>query len=114
MSPVLKILHLPQSKAQVLLVPLSAYFCPPHLKPHLWYRALLHSSMAVLATLLFLTQLSFVSPKLLFAREAAATFDLPFVMPQVDFSESDIDTADLVDVEIRDTDLCSRYPSSRQ
>lgn len=55
MSPVLKILHLPQSKAQVLLVPLSAYFCPPHLKPHLWYRALLHSSMAVLATLLFLT-----------------------------------------------------------
>jgi len=55
MSPVLKILHLSQSKAQVSLVPLSTYVCPPHLKPHPWYYALLHSSMAVLATLLFLT-----------------------------------------------------------
>lgn len=56
MSSVLKILqrpHLPQSKVQVLLVPLNAYFCPPHLQPNLWYHALLPSSMAVLATLLF-------------------------------------------------------------
>ena len=47
MSPVLKVLqrpHLPQSKGQVL----------PPLKPRLWYRALLHSLMTVLATLLFL------------------------------------------------------------
>ena len=47
--------RLPQSKALVLLVTLKVSFPPPHLRLHLWYLALLHSSMAMLATLLFLT-----------------------------------------------------------
>nr|MCR5794125.1 phenylalanine--tRNA ligase subunit beta [Solobacterium sp.] len=43
------------------------------------------------------------------AREAAATFDLPFVQPEVRFTETDTRTEDLISVEIKDTDLCSRY-----
>ncbi|MBR2122561.1 MAG: phenylalanine--tRNA ligase subunit beta [Lachnospiraceae bacterium] len=43
------------------------------------------------------------------AREAAATFDLPFEQPRISFTETDENTADMIDVEIRDADLCSRY-----
>ncbi len=43
------------------------------------------------------------------AREAAATFDLPFEQPKISFTETDENTADMIDVEIRDADLCSRY-----
>ncbi|MBO5998271.1 MAG: phenylalanine--tRNA ligase subunit beta [Lachnospiraceae bacterium] len=43
------------------------------------------------------------------AREAAATFGLPFEQPRICFTETDENTADMIDVEIRDADLCSRY-----
>ena len=43
------------------------------------------------------------------AREAAATFDLPFEAPEVTVEEGPLKTADMVSVEIKDPDLCSRY-----
>ncbi|MCR5178905.1 MAG: phenylalanine--tRNA ligase subunit beta [Lachnospiraceae bacterium] len=43
------------------------------------------------------------------AREAAATFKLPFVKPEVKFTETDVKTSDLISVEVKDPDLCTRY-----
>ena len=43
------------------------------------------------------------------AREAAATFRLPFNPPEVSFTESSEKTADMIKVTIRDPELCSRY-----
>ncbi len=43
------------------------------------------------------------------ARETAATFRLPFVKPEVEFNETDVKTSDLVSVEVKDKDLCTRY-----
>ncbi|MCR4938262.1 MAG: phenylalanine--tRNA ligase subunit beta [Lachnospiraceae bacterium] len=43
------------------------------------------------------------------AREAAATFDRPFVPPVVKETGNDEDVNSFVKVEIKDTDLCSRY-----
>ena len=43
------------------------------------------------------------------AREAAATFDLPFTPPEVSFTESAEKTEDMIKVTIRDPELCSRY-----
>ncbi|MCR5775283.1 MAG: phenylalanine--tRNA ligase subunit beta [Lachnospiraceae bacterium] len=43
------------------------------------------------------------------AREAAATFDLPFKYPEVRETGNSENAADIVSVEIKDTDLCSRY-----
>lgn len=43
------------------------------------------------------------------AREAAATFDLPFAMPQVTVKGNGEDVNDYVSVEVVDKDLCPRY-----
>ena len=44
------------------------------------------------------------------AREAAATFDLPFNPPRVELKEeAEGNAADMISVEIKDTDLCSNY-----
>lgn len=43
------------------------------------------------------------------AREAAATFRKPFVPPVVEVHDNGEDVNDYVSVEVRDTDLCSRY-----
>ena len=43
------------------------------------------------------------------AREAAATYNLPFHMPQVSVEETSEKTSDYISVEVRDTDLCTRY-----
>ena len=43
------------------------------------------------------------------AREAAATFDKPFVPPVVNVKENGEDVNDYVSVEVMDQDLCSRY-----
>ena len=44
------------------------------------------------------------------AREAAATFDLPFHPPVVTVKEESSEkSSDYIDVEIKDTDLCKRY-----
>ena len=44
------------------------------------------------------------------AREAAATFDLPFHPPVVTVKEESSEkTSDYIDVEIKDADLCKRY-----
>ncbi len=43
------------------------------------------------------------------AREAAATYNLPLHLPEVSVTESDEKTSDFISVDVRDTDLCSRY-----
>ncbi len=43
------------------------------------------------------------------AREAAATFNKPFVPPVVTVAENDEKASDYISVEVKDTDLCSRY-----
>lgn len=43
------------------------------------------------------------------AREAAATFRKPFVPPVVTVKENDEKASDYISVEVKDTDLCSRY-----
>lgn len=43
------------------------------------------------------------------AREAAATFRKPYVPPVVTVQANDEDVNDYVSVEVKDTDLCSRY-----
>ena len=43
------------------------------------------------------------------AREAAATFDKPFCPPKSDCSGNEENAASYVQVEVQDTDLCSRY-----
>ncbi|MBO5551098.1 MAG: phenylalanine--tRNA ligase subunit beta, partial [Lachnospiraceae bacterium] len=43
------------------------------------------------------------------AREAAATFDLPFRYPDVKETGNSEQASDYISVEIKDTDLCSRY-----
>ena len=43
------------------------------------------------------------------AREAAVTFDKPFLPPVVEVKENGEDVNDYVSVEVKDTDLCSRY-----
>ena len=43
------------------------------------------------------------------AREAAATFKKPFVPPVVTVKENDEKASDYISVEVKDTDLCSRY-----
>lgn len=43
------------------------------------------------------------------AREAAATFRKPFVMPVVEVKENGEDVNDYISVEVQDPDLCSRY-----
>lgn len=43
------------------------------------------------------------------AREAAATFRKPFMPPQVKVHDNGEDVRDYVSVEVKDTDLCSRY-----
>lgn len=43
------------------------------------------------------------------AREAAATFDKPFVPPVVTVKENEEDVKDYISVEVQDTDLCTRY-----
>ncbi len=43
------------------------------------------------------------------AREAAATFRKPFVPPVVKVTGNDEDVNDYVSVEVKDTDLCTRY-----
>ncbi|MBO4373996.1 MAG: phenylalanine--tRNA ligase subunit beta [Lachnospiraceae bacterium] len=43
------------------------------------------------------------------AREAAATFNLPFKYPDVKEAGNDEKTEDYISVEIKDRDLCSRY-----
>ena len=43
------------------------------------------------------------------AREAAATFRKPFVPPVVTVKENDQKVEDFISVEVKDTDLCSRY-----
>ncbi len=43
------------------------------------------------------------------AREAAATFNKPFVPPVVTVTENDEKASDYISVEVKDTDLCSRY-----
>ena len=44
------------------------------------------------------------------ARETAATFNLPFNAPKVEVKqEADGNAADMISVEIKDTDLCSNY-----
>lgn len=43
------------------------------------------------------------------AREAAATFDKPFVPPVVEVKEAGDDVNDYIKVSIEDTDLCTRY-----
>jgi phenylalanyl-tRNA synthetase beta chain len=43
------------------------------------------------------------------AREAAATFDKKFIMPEVNVKGSGGDVNDYISVEVKDTDLCTRY-----
>ncbi len=43
------------------------------------------------------------------AREAAATFNVPFNMPEVKFDETSDKTEDFISVEIKDKDLCTNY-----
>lgn len=43
------------------------------------------------------------------AREAAVTFDKPFVPPVVEVKESEEDVNDYISVEVQDADLCARY-----
>lgn len=43
------------------------------------------------------------------AREAAATFQVPFLPPKVVVKEIDEPVEDYISVEVQDTDLCSRY-----
>lgn len=43
------------------------------------------------------------------AREAAATFRKPFIPPVVEVHENGENVHDYVDVEVQDTDLCTRY-----
>ncbi len=43
------------------------------------------------------------------AREAAATFDKPFVAPEVNVKECDDKIEDYISVEVKDTDLCPRF-----
>ncbi|MBR5597443.1 MAG: phenylalanine--tRNA ligase subunit beta, partial [Lachnospiraceae bacterium] len=43
------------------------------------------------------------------AREAAATFNKPFIAPVVEVKENDEKIEDYISVEVVDTDLCSRY-----
>lgn len=43
------------------------------------------------------------------AREAAATFDKPFVMPQVSVQENSEKAQDYISVSVEDKDLCPRY-----
>lgn len=43
------------------------------------------------------------------AREAAATFDLPFYPPKVEVKGAGGDVNDYISVEVQDTDLCPRY-----
>ena len=43
------------------------------------------------------------------AREAAATFDKPFVLPDVTVKENDEKVEDYISVEVQDQDLCPRY-----
>ena len=43
------------------------------------------------------------------AREAAATYNLPFYIPQIQVEETAEKTSDYISVEVKDTDLCSRY-----
>lgn len=43
------------------------------------------------------------------AREAAATFRKPFIMPEVPASGNEEDANDMVKVEVKDADLCKRY-----
>jgi phenylalanyl-tRNA synthetase beta chain len=43
------------------------------------------------------------------AREAAATFQKPFVAPEVKVSGSEGDVNDYISVEVKDPDLCSRF-----
>mgnify|MGYP003308483385 CR=1 FL=1 len=43
------------------------------------------------------------------AREAAATFGLPFNAPVVTVKENNEKVEDYISVEVKDTDLCSRY-----
>ncbi len=43
------------------------------------------------------------------AREAAVTFDKPFVPPVVEVKESEEDVKDYISVEVQDADLCARY-----
>ena len=43
------------------------------------------------------------------AREAAATFGLPFVPPVVTVEENEEDVSDYVKVQVKDEDLCPRY-----
>lgn len=45
------------------------------------------------------------------AREAAATFGKPFVPPVVEVKGGGGDISDYISVEVKDTDLCSRYCS---
>ena len=43
------------------------------------------------------------------AREAAATFDKPFVAPEVNVKECDDKIQDYISVEVKDKDLCPRF-----
>ena len=43
------------------------------------------------------------------AREAAATFKKPFVPPVINIKENGENIKDYISVEVKDTDLCSRY-----
>ena len=43
------------------------------------------------------------------AREAAATFGVPFTMPQITIHETNEKIEDYLYVDVKDTDLCSRY-----
>ncbi len=43
------------------------------------------------------------------AREAAATFRKPFIAPKVEVKGNEEDVNDYISVEVKDTDLCSRY-----
>lgn len=43
------------------------------------------------------------------AREAAATFRKPFVMPKVEIKENNERAEDYISVEVKDPDLCPRY-----
>ncbi len=43
------------------------------------------------------------------AREAAATFRLPFVLPEVKATGNDEDIHNFLEVEVKDMDLCPRY-----
>ena len=43
------------------------------------------------------------------AREAAATFDKPFIPPVVDVKECEDRIEDYISVEVKDTDLCPRF-----